>query len=104
LKRFLIGAALIVSLIPTPTTATTDTGVCRALAREGGYKYAHAIEMNAMGCVHSSSKGYYVPRSGSCNLRARNQTQAYPYPRDFEVARRIAKYCVADSNYLYTSR
>lgn len=105
LKRVLIGGLILVSLVlPSSATATTDDGTCRRLAREQGITYRGSVEMNLMGCVYSRKKGYYVPRSNSCNLRARNVTQKYPYPRNWEVARRIAKYCVANDNGTYVVR
>ena len=98
-RNFLFAGILSMSLIPFNASAADD-GTCRRLAREQGITYSGAWEMNVVGCVYSRSKGYYVPRSNTCNGKARYWAQKWPYRRGWEMARFITDrytYCEVDN-------
>lgn len=107
-RTFLASVAVVGTLFSSPIVekshAVTDDGTCRRIAREYGYsKTPGTVEMNLTGCVYSRTKGYYVPRSGYCNLKARYIANKWPYPRDWEIAQRIKRSydCDAMNNGIY---
>ena len=92
----IVSLSLSLNMVPS-LSAVTDDGSCRRWAREYGIRYSGAWEMNLLGCVYSPTKGYYVPRSGYCDYKARYLANRYPYPREWELAQRNKYYYVCDA-------